>query len=129
MLLALEGLQRELEKDPLVGKTFSVVDYVKRINRVLHDDDPAFERVPDSPTEIAQYLFLFSMSAKPSDLNNVVDYPFQQANLWVHLKSWDAGVMRGIIARTEAHLKSLPLARRSCCPARRHCLLQHGLER
>ena len=51
------------------------------------------------------------MSAKPSDLNNVVDYPFQQANLWLHLKSWDAGVMRGIIARTEAHLKSLPLTR------------------
>jgi hypothetical protein len=109
MLRAIEGLQRELEKDPLVGNTFSVVDYVKRINRVLHNDDPAFERVPDSATEIAQYLFLFSMSAKASDLNNVVDYPFQKANLWLNLKSWDAGVMRGVIARAEAHLKSRPL--------------------
>lgn len=109
MLRAIEGLQRELEKDPLVGKSFSLVDYVKRINRVLHNDDPAFERIPDSATEIAQYLFLFSMSAKPSDLNNVVDYPFQKANVWLHLKSWDAGVMRSIIGRTEAYLKSHPL--------------------
>ncbi len=109
MLRSIESLQRELEKDPLVGKTHSVVDYVKRINRVLHDDDPAFERVPDSAAEIAQYLFLFSMSAKPSDLNNVVDYPFQKANLMVQLKSWDAGVMQGVMERANTHLKAHPL--------------------
>ncbi len=104
MLRSIEGLQRELEKDPLVGKTHSVADYVKRINRVLHDDDPTFDRVPDSAAEIAQYLFLFSMSAKPSDLNNVVDYPSQKANLMVQLKSWDAGVMRGVMERANAQL-------------------------
>jgi hypothetical protein len=109
MLHTIESLQRELEKDPLVGKTHSVVDYVKRINRVLHNDDPAFERVPDSAAEVAQYLFLFSMSAKPSDLNNVVDYPFQKANLMVQLKSWDAGVMQGVMERANAHLKEHPL--------------------
>jgi hydrophobe/amphiphile efflux-3 (HAE3) family protein len=109
MLRSIENLQRELEKDPLVGKTLSVVDYVKRVNRVLHNDNPAFERVPDSAAEIAQYLFLFSMSAKPSDLNNVVDYPFQKANLMVQLKSWDAGVMQGVMERANAQLKTHPL--------------------
>ncbi|MBI1895311.1 MAG: MMPL family transporter [Acidobacteria bacterium] len=109
MLRTIESLQRELEKDPLVGKTHSVVDFVKRINRVLHNDDPAFDRVPDSAAEIAQYLFLFSMSAKPTDLNNVVDYPFQKANLMVQLKSWDAGVMQGVMDRANAHLKEHPL--------------------
>lgn len=109
MLRAIEGLQRELERDPRVGKTFSVVDYVKRINRVLHNDDPAFDRIPDSPAEVGQYLFLFGMSAKPSDLDNVVDYPFQKANLFLQLKSWDAGVMAGMIRRTEAALARHPL--------------------
>ncbi len=109
MLRGIEDLQRELEKDPRVGKTFSVVDYVKRINRVLHNDDPAFERIPDSAEEVGQYLFLFGTSAKPSDLDNVVDYPFQKANLLLQLKSWDAGVMRGVIARTDAYLATHPL--------------------
>lgn len=109
MLRSIESLQRELEKDPVVGKTHSVADFVKRINRVLHNDDPAFDRIPDSATEIAQYLFLFSMSAKPSDLNNVVDYPFQSANIAVQLKSWDAGVMRGVLDRAHAHLTANPL--------------------
>ncbi|MBI4639455.1 MAG: MMPL family transporter [Candidatus Tectomicrobia bacterium] len=109
MLREIEGLQKELEENPLVGKTFSVVDYVKRINRVLHSDDPAFERIPDSAEEIGQYLFLFGMSAKPSDLNNVVDYPFQKANIFLHLKSWDAGVMRDVIAQTDAYLAAHPM--------------------
>lgn len=107
MLEVIDGLQRELEKDPRVGKTFSVVDYVKRINRVLHGDDPAAERIPSSAEEVGQYLFLFSASAKPTDLDNVVDYAFRRANLVLQLKSWDAGVMRDVITRAETHLRSL----------------------
>ena len=34
MLRGIGALQRELERDPRVGKTFSVSDYVKRINRI-----------------------------------------------------------------------------------------------
>lgn len=109
ILREIEGLQRTLEKDPLVGKTFSVVDYVKWINRALHNDDPSFYRIPESSQEVGQYLFLFGMSAKPSDLNNVVDYPFQKATIILQLKSWDAGVMKDVIARTEAYLATHPL--------------------
>ncbi|MBI4715230.1 MAG: MMPL family transporter [Nitrospirae bacterium] len=105
----LEGLQRDLEKMPVVGKTFSMADYVKRINRVLHRDDPAYDRVPDSSAEIAQYLFLFGMSAKPSDLDNVVDYPYEKTNLWINLKTWDAQAMRDVIARVRAYMEVHPL--------------------
>jgi hypothetical protein len=104
----LEALQRDLEQLAGVGKTFSVADYVKRVNRVLHQEDPAYDRIPDSATEIAQYLFLFGMAAKPSDLDNVVDYPFEKTNLWVNLKSWDAQAMRDVIARVKAYTEAHP---------------------
>ncbi len=106
----IEGLQRHLEKLPVVGKTTSVVDYVKRINRVLHDDDPKFDAVPDTADTIAQYLFLFSMSAKPSDLDNVVDYPFRKANIWVQLKTWDAAAMQHVIRAAEEYQRLNPMA-------------------
>jgi predicted RND superfamily exporter protein len=109
MLRGIENLQRELETDPRVGKTFSVVDYVKRINRVLHNNNPAYDRIPDSMEEVGQYLFLFGMSAKPSDLDNVVDYPYQQANLSLQLKSWDAQVMADVIQRAKNYLATHPL--------------------
>ncbi|HTR44305.1 MAG TPA: MMPL family transporter, partial [Thermodesulfovibrionales bacterium] len=103
-----EGLQRHLEKLPMVGKTTSVVDYVKRINRVLHDDDPQYDAVPETKEMIGQYLFLFSMSAKPSDLDNVVDYPFRKANIWVQLKTWDAQAMRDVIKAVDEYKKANP---------------------
>ena len=105
----LEGLQRHLETLPMVGKTFSVVDYVKRINLVLHDNDPKFDAVPETREMIGQYLFLFAMSAKPSDLDNVVDYPFRQANIWVQMKTWDAQAMRQVIAAMGEYAKAHPL--------------------
>ncbi|MBI5694140.1 MAG: MMPL family transporter [Nitrospirae bacterium] len=104
----MEGLQRHLEKLPVVGKTTSVVDYVKRINRVLHDDDPKYDVVPETKDAIGQYLFLFSMSAKPSDLDNVVDYPFQKANIWVQLKTWDAQAMREVTNAVEQYKNANP---------------------
>ena len=102
----IEGLQRHLEQLPVVGKTFSVSDYVKRINQVLHDDDRKYDAVPDTKEAIGQYLFLFSMSAKPSDLDNVVDTTFQKANVWVQLKTWDAEAMRQVIHATGAYQKA-----------------------
>jgi predicted RND superfamily exporter protein len=104
----IEGLQRQLEKLPVVGKTTSVVDYVKRINRVLHDDDPKYDVVPETRDMIGQYLFLFSMSAKPSDLDNVVDYPFKRANIWVQLKTWDAQAMKDVISAVDDYKKTNP---------------------
>ncbi|OGR19855.1 MAG: hypothetical protein A2X81_14700 [Desulfobacterales bacterium GWB2_56_26] len=106
----LEGLQRHLEQLPVVGKTFSVADYVKRINRVLHDDDPRYDQIPDSKEAIGQYLFLFSMSAKPSDLDNVVDPSFREANIWVQLKTWDAQGMETVIRAVDEYRRTHPIA-------------------
>ncbi len=106
----IEGLQRHLEKLAVVGKTFSVADYVKRINRVLHDDDPGFDVIPETKEAVGQYLFLFSMSAKASDLNNVVDYPFSKANVWVQLKTWDAQAMEEVIRAVDDYRKAHPFS-------------------
>jgi hypothetical protein len=106
----LEALQRHLEKLSVVGKTVSVVDIVKRVNKALHDDDPQYHVVPKTPEEIGQYLFMFSMSAKPSDLDNLVDYPFQRANIWVQLKTWDAQAMRQVIMSVDEFQKTNPIS-------------------
>lgn len=105
----IEGLQKHIEKLPVVGKTFSVADYVKRINRVLHDDDPKYDFIPETKEAVGQYLFLFSMSAKPSDLDNVVDPSFRKANIWVQLKTWDAGAMDQVIKAVADYKKEHPI--------------------
>ncbi len=82
-------LQKYLEEMDVVGKTSSVADMVKRVERVLKGDVKIPGRIPDSQDEIGQYLFLFLMSGDPNDLDNFVDYDYQKANIWVQMKQGD----------------------------------------
>lgn len=83
----LEKLQQHLEATPLVGKTSSVADIVKRIRYVLDEANPAAAVVPATSEEIGQYLFLFQMSGDPGDLDNFLTPDARQANIWVQMKS------------------------------------------
>ncbi len=108
-LRQIEGLQRELEKDPLVGKTFSLADYIKRANLVMHDNAPLFNRIPDSKQEVGQYLFLLQSAAKPRHLDNVADFSLKTANIIIQLKSWDADTMKSVISRADSFFALHPL--------------------
>jgi len=107
-LKAIEDLQRELETLPVVGKTVSVVDIVKRVNKVLHGNRSEFDTLPTSTEEIAQYLFLFGMSAKPRDLDNVITADYDKANIFVQLKTWDAVAMREVLKKIDEFKASRP---------------------
>ena len=82
-----EKLQQHLEATPLVGKTSSAADIVKRVNYVLHDADPEAAIIPMTPEEIGQYLFLFQMSGNPDDLDSFLTPDARAANIWVQMKS------------------------------------------
>ena len=107
-LKAIEELQRELETVPVVGKTTSLVDIVKRINKALHGNADEYNVLPTSSDEIAQYLFLFGMSAKPRDLDNVVTADYDKANIFIQLKTWDAVAMRGVLKKIGEFKSSHP---------------------
>ena len=117
LLRAIEGLQRRLATHQVVGKTLSVADYVKRVNRVLHGNDLRYEVIPDSKDLVGQYLLLFNMAVKPRDLDNVVDYPFQKANISVQMKSWDAVETREVLRDVQQYLAANPLPGAEIKPA------------
>jgi len=104
----IEGLQKHLNAHPLVGKTTSVADIVKRINYVLHDKDKSYEVLPRDKDTIGQYLFLFLMSSAPDELDNFVDYDFRKANIWVQLKSGDNRDMANVVNSVEKYIKTNP---------------------
>jgi hypothetical protein len=41
----MEAEQRLREQDSNVGKTVSIVDFMKHMNRAMHGDDPASDRL------------------------------------------------------------------------------------
>ena len=102
-------LQDRLEDDPAVGKTTSIADVVARVSHVLHDGNGAATATLDSQEAIGQYLFLYLMSGDPNDLDNLVDYEYRQANIWVQLKVGDNQVIDRVVASVDEFLETNPL--------------------
>ena len=89
VLRFVDALQTHLEADPLVGKTASIADVVRRVRHVMLDGDPSADAIPETREEVAQFLFLFLMSGDPNDLDNFVDYDYRRGNIWVQLREGD----------------------------------------
>jgi hypothetical protein len=85
-LRAIEQLQRLVEKDPTVGQTLSIVDYLQEMNRALNGGDSSFATIPPSADLVGQYLFLYAMSGNPEDLNSQIDVDHRQAAVRVFLR-------------------------------------------
>lgn len=67
-----------------VINTHSILDVIKENHRVLHDEDPAFYRIPDTREMVAQELLLFENSGS-DDLEEVTDGNFRTARLTLML--------------------------------------------
>jgi hypothetical protein len=71
LLQALESFSSWLAEQPEVMHVNTLSDVLKRLNKNMHQDDPAFYRLPETAAEAAQYLLLYEMSLPFGlDLNN-----------------------------------------------------------
>ncbi len=132
-------LEDSIKTLPQVGGTISLVDFIRRINQVLHNDDPAYYRIPnETETEttryfdeskgkwveetfqvpgrelVAQYLQLYEMSGKPEDFANLVDYNYQNAKITAFLRTSRRTDLKAIDTWTRGfihrHFDGIPVA-------------------
>ncbi len=80
-LRRIEALQRYLETLPHVKGTTSIVDYLKQMNRAMHEDQPETYVLPEDADLLAQYFLLYSASGDPSDFEEEIDYDYRLANV------------------------------------------------
>lgn len=98
-LRAMESVQLRLQsKYALVGKSQSLADFLKKMNKAVHADDPKEDRLPETRALTAQYLLLYSMSGDPGDFDTYVDYEYRSAVIWVYLKTDSTAYIEDIIA-------------------------------
>jgi predicted RND superfamily exporter protein len=83
---------------PVVGSSFSLGDYLKRMNKVMHVDSAKYDAIPGNRNLIAQYLLLYEMSGDPENLWQVVTEDYKKANLTFQLKSDNSKALNGAIA-------------------------------
>ena len=104
VLVLVDKLQSDVESNlGVVGDSFSLSDYLKRMNKVMHADQEEYNKIPDSKELNAQYLLLYEMSGDPDNLWKVVNYDYSKLNLNVQLKSDDSKSIRSAIEVVEEY--------------------------
>lgn len=103
-LRAVEELQRWLEKQPEVGSTTSIVDFLELVNQGMHDNDPAYFTVPET-VRLAKQLLL---AAGSKEISSLVDGQYQTANVLVRTNVSNSFGMASLTKRIEKRSAELP---------------------
>ena len=94
-------------QQPEVTHVQAFSDIMKRLNRNMHGDDPAFYRLPEDPELAAQYLLLYELSLPfGSDLNDRIDVAKSATRLVVTTKNAWSRDIRELDKRAQVWLRA-----------------------
>ncbi len=102
-LASVAKFSQHLRSLPDVIHVQTISDTFKRLNKNMHGDDPAWQKLPDERNLAAQYLLLYEMSLPYGlDLNNQIDIDKSATKIAVTLKTLSSNE---VIAFDEAAAK------------------------
>ena len=105
----ISDMQVALAESGFVGKSNTVADVVKVVNRELRGGADADYRIPDSVPAVAQTLLQYQSSHRPHDLWHIVTPDFSSTVVWLQLKSGDNQDMSQVIDFLDGWLADNPL--------------------
>ncbi len=106
VLSAMERIQERLEESPGVSRTLSMVDFIRVLHRVVSEDDPAAERIPDTRSGVADLISLIPKY----DLGRFSNVNQSRANILVRTGEIGSAAIRSLVERIESAIaaESLP---------------------
>lgn len=106
VLLKVDALERQLQKDPLVGQTLSLARVVRKLNSLTHGEDKAFDRIPATRAALSELMMVYSMSGNPEDFDRLVDFPYKHAQLTARITSLKSADMGEVVQKTRDYLQT-----------------------
>jgi predicted RND superfamily exporter protein len=73
-LTRVERLQASIESFDETGEVLSIIDFLKKVNQALHNDNPDYYTLPDSSALSAQLLLQYEVSGPNEDLSDLKDF-------------------------------------------------------
>ncbi|GAA0365787.1 hypothetical protein GCM10009092_32710 [Bowmanella denitrificans] len=102
-------LQVHLQSSGLVGKSNSLADVVKTVNRELRSGTETDFVLPSSANGVAQTLLQYQSSHRPGDLWHFVTPNYRQSLVWLQLTSGDNQDMTAVVELVERYIQDHPL--------------------
>ena len=87
-----------------VAQVQSITDVLRQVNRALHADDPAADRIPPTPEAVAQELLLFTLQGG-SGLDALVDYDYSKLRIMARVATLPTHESRALVEAIEAEAR------------------------
>ncbi|POP51169.1 efflux RND transporter permease subunit [Zhongshania marina] len=108
ILHAIDRIQQFAEAQPLVKKTYSVVDIQKDLNRSFHGDDPAWYRLPDDRNMAAQYFLVYEISGG-EELAEFVGQDYSRTVLEMRVEMSGSAEITKLLATIDDYIAENPI--------------------
>ncbi len=106
-LRSVDAFAAWFREQPEVTHVQAFSDVMKRLNRNMHGDDPAFHRLPEDGELAAQYLLLYEISLPfGSDLNDRIDIAKSATRMVVSTSSSWSRELRELDARAQDWIRT-----------------------
>jgi len=105
VLNKISSLQVFMEKHPAVTLSVSIADVIKQMHRMVNENDPAFETIPDTRAKVNNLFTLYSMSGDPEDFSALVDYDYEKGLATSMMRSISTSEIVVLVKEIEELLK------------------------
>jgi uncharacterized protein len=94
----IDDYTEDLKDFPGVGNVMSISSVIREISKAMNNPgDKFYDAVPDNRDAIAQYLLLYSMDGNPEDLEKLIDFNYENAQIMIRINDGSNATINNVI--------------------------------
>jgi predicted RND superfamily exporter protein len=109
ILRTMEKFQRELERDPDVGYSFSLADIVQSINMTFYDLQPRWGVIPYQIPKVSSLFFYYFAGAPPGETSRFIDPSYTISHVTFYCKNHQGDNVERILNEARDFVKNNPM--------------------
>lgn len=109
LLKTMEKFQRDMERDPDIGYSFSLADIVQSINMTFYDLQPRWSVIPYEIPKVSSLFFYYFAGAPPGETSRFLDPSYRISHVTFYCKNHQGDNVERIINEARDFVSKNPL--------------------
>ncbi|MBU3947869.1 MAG: MMPL family transporter [Proteobacteria bacterium] len=108
LIRSIESVQQFAKTQAVVSNAYSIVDYLKDLNRAFHGGDPAYNVIPKDRSALAQLLLVYEL-AGGKDMDDIRNIDRSKTVLELRVRMGGASKIRDLVNKIDAYIAAHPV--------------------